>query len=82
MSDKITDWFEAEDNHTRASFDLEEILAFQKEHRVEVLRQEDYQYHCFIDYKQGDGSYAQSFTPLNSMIVGIKQYKNKENADN
>lgn len=72
------DYREAENNWTRAEFNIEEILKFQLEHKVEVIMQEDYQYHCFIDYKKGDGSYAQSFTPLNALMVGIKQYKYKQ----
>lgn len=76
---KIDKWIEDEDNQTRKLFDMEEILDFQKDHKVEILMQDDLQFHCFIDYKKGDGSYAQSLTSLNAMIVGIKQYKNRKN---
>lgn len=69
----------AEDFMTKQLFNLEEILDFQREHKIEVIMQSDLQYHCFIDFKEGDGSYASAFTPLNAMIIGIKQYKNRKN---
>jgi hypothetical protein len=66
---------EDENKIARKLFDLEEIIEFQKLHKVEVLIQPHYQYHCFIDYKEGDGSYASGFTNLGTLIMGIKNYK-------
>lgn len=75
------DYIQAENNWTRAEFNLEEILEFQTKHKVEVLVQSDYQYHCFIDFKEGDGSYAQAFTVLNALMMGIRNYKQKLEED-
>ena len=74
------DWNPAkdEDDWVRQNFDLEEILKFQSEHRVEVLMGGgDYQFCCYIDYKENDGCYYSSLTPLHALVAGIKTYKNK-----
>ena len=65
-----------ENNWVRKNFDLEEILDFQSKHRVEIILGSDYQYECWIDYKEGDGCYGGSLTPLHALITGIKIFNN------
>ena len=73
------DWnpLKDEQDWVRQNFDLEEILEFQSKHKVEILMEADYQYACYIDYKEGLGCYCSSFTPLHALVAGIKTYKNK-----
>lgn len=65
------DYFKEEDNLVRKLFDLEEILLFQSEHDVQILREADWQYMCYID-KKGFGS---GLTAMGALVVGIKQWK-------
>lgn len=75
----MEDYIEEEHQLTRKLFNLEEIIQFTKEHRVEVLLGADYQYMCYIDYKTGDGGWGTSLTPLGALVIGIKQYKENKN---
>jgi hypothetical protein len=50
---------------------LNEIISFQLEHNVEILRGEDYQYLCYIDRK----GYGTSLTPMGALTIGVKQFK-------
>lgn len=67
------DYFTEENKLTKKLFDLDEIIIFQMEHDVQIIRGSDYQYMCYID-KEGYGS---SLTPLGALVIGIKQFKNK-----
>lgn len=48
-----------------------EIDDFCHKHRVEVLRGEDYSYHCYINYKKGEGSWGVGMNCLEALIGGI-----------
>jgi hypothetical protein len=63
-------------DYLKKHFDLEKIYRFTLEHRVEILLQDDCQFHCYIDYKSGDGSqvYGIDIDPLTSMALGISSY--------
>lgn len=64
------DYFEEENKITRRVFDLESAIAFQKEHDVQIIRGEDWQYECWIDKR----CYAIGLTMLGALVFGIKQY--------
>lgn len=68
----MEDHFIEENELTRQLFDLDEILSFQLEHDVQIIRGEDYQYLCYIDKK----GYGVSLTTMGALVVGIKQFKN------
>lgn len=65
------DYIENEYNFVRDNFNLEEILEFQKDHAVEIIRGSDWQYECYIDRK----CYYISLTPLYTLLLAIKTYK-------
>lgn len=73
------DYFEKENELTKQIFDLDEILEFQLQNDVQILRGEDYQYVCFINRK----IYATGFTPMFALIYGIKRFDDisKRNKD-
>ena len=54
-------------------FDLDEILAFQLENDVQIIRGEDYQYMCYINKEV----YATGLTPMFALSYGIKVYKER-----
>ena len=58
---------------------LLEVAEFCVNNRVELLMQDDCQFHCFINYKEGDGSYGIGLNSLDALIAGylafIKQSK-------
>lgn len=56
-------------------FNFDEIFSFIIENKVEVLVQEDYQFHCYINYDGKTGSLDSSLTPLSALVLGIKKYK-------
>jgi len=66
-------YFKEENNIARDLFDLEEILDFQLNHDVQIIRGEDYQYLCYIDKKV----YTSALTPMGALTMGIKIYKEK-----
>lgn len=68
------DYFIEENELIKKLFDLDEILAFQLQHNVEVLRGEDYQYLCYIDRN----GYGTSLTPMGALTIGIKQFKKQQ----
>jgi hypothetical protein len=69
----MSDYFLKEADLTRQMFDLDEILAFQLENDVQVMRGEDYQYMCYIN-----GSvYATGLTPMYALSYGIKCFKDE-----
>ena len=64
-------YIEQEIEFTKSNFNLDEVLEFEKEHKVEIIRGEDYLYCCHIDNK----IYAPSLTSLCALVTGIKIYK-------
>lgn len=64
-------YYEEERELTRKVFDLDQILSFQMEHDVQIIRGEDWQYMCYID----KNAYGSSLTPMAALVFGIKQYK-------
>lgn len=71
------DYIHLENQQSIELFNLHEIIKFQSENKVEVIMQSDFQFYCFINYKEGDSSYAESLTFMNALIMGIKNYKEK-----
>jgi hypothetical protein len=65
------DYYQEEDNFVRNNFDLEDILSFQKENDIQIIRGEDYQYQCYINKE----CYYISLTPLYTLLLGIKHYR-------
>jgi hypothetical protein len=59
------------------TIDIDEILNFCYNHRVEILLQDDMQFHCFIDYPENKSSYGIELDAFTSMIIGIKTYLKK-----
>jgi len=41
---------------------------------IKIVRLEDMQLHCFINYKKGDGSYAHGINAIAVMQQAIKRY--------
>jgi hypothetical protein len=66
------DYFKEENELTKKLFDLDEIINFQMEHDVQIIRESDWQYMCYIDNK-GFGS---GLTTMGALVLGIKQFKN------
>lgn len=67
-------YFKQEDDLTEKLFNLQELIEFQKTHEVQIIRGEDFQYNCYIDGK----CYCNSLTFLNSLVVGVKLFKEYE----
>lgn len=65
------DYIKEEIKLTEKLFDLGEIISFQMEHEVQIIREADWQYMCYID-KKGFGS---GLTTLGALVIGIKQFK-------
>ncbi|NRA92433.1 MAG: hypothetical protein HRU26_07060 [Psychroserpens sp.] len=65
------DYFLEENELTKKLFDLDEILAFQLENEVQIIRGENYQYMCYINKK----GYGTCLTPMGALVIGIKQFK-------
>ena len=65
------DYFKEENELTKKLFDLDEIISFQMEHDVQIIREADWQYMCYID-KKGFGS---GLTTMGALVLGIKQFK-------
>lgn len=60
---------------SKKGFDFDTIFNFCQEHRVEVLLQDDLQYHCIIDYHlEKTGSWAIEMDSFTAFVVGINQY--------
>jgi hypothetical protein len=68
----MADHFQIENEITKTLFNLDEVLEFQLQHDVQIIRGEDYQYMCYIDKK----GYGASLTPLNALVIGIMRFKN------
>ena len=68
---RTQDWLQSEIEETKALFNLEEILSFQINNSVQIVRGEDYMYCAYIN-----GSYYSScITPMLALVIGIKKYK-------
>ena len=52
----------------------EDLIEFQLNHDVQIIRGNDYQYHCFIDKKV----YATGLTTIGSLVYGYKKFKDYE----
>lgn len=62
---------EFENEYVKANFNLDEVIAFQNRHDVQILREADYSYHVYIDKK----AFGTALTPLCALALGIKAYK-------
>ena len=67
-------YIKTEITQTKQFFDLNSILEFQLKNNIEIIRGLDLQYQCLINNK----CYASSLTPLHSLVVGIKRFKDDE----
>lgn len=67
----MEDFLSEENALIRKMFDLDEILSFQLEHDVQIIRGEDYQYQCWIDKE----CYTADLTPMFALVYGIKRFK-------
>lgn len=63
--------FQQEIELTKQYFNLDEILAFQLENDVQVIRGEDYLYMCYIN----KGCYEIGLTPMYALVFGINKFK-------
>jgi hypothetical protein len=70
---KGADYFIEENELTKQMFDLDEILTFQLENDVQIIRGEDYQYMCYINKLV----YATRLTPMFALSYGIKCFKER-----
>lgn len=66
-------YFEEENNLTRKLFNIEDLLKFQLNHDVQIIRGGDFQYDCYINKEV----YYSALTPINALVVGIKIYKER-----
>ena len=69
------DFFKHENNLTKKLFDLDEVIEFQINHDIQIIREADWQYMCYIDKK----GYGSGLTTLGALVNGITQFKNKNN---
>lgn len=67
----MKDFFEEEAKLAKKLFDLDEVLEVQRNHDVQIIRGEDYNYLCYIDKK----GYGVSLTPMLALALGVKQFK-------
>lgn len=65
------DYFKKENELTKKLFNLDEIINFQMEHDIQIIREMDYNYMCYIDKK----GYGSTLTPMGALVIGIKQFK-------
>lgn len=77
MNNNIDEIQQQEYDFLRTNFNLDDIFFFTMKHRVDILFQSDLQYHCYIDFEDGDGSWATAINPLSAMVTGIKSYLNR-----
>lgn len=71
----IEDMLQWEEGLIRKLFDLEELMAFQREHTFVIERGEDYQYYM----RTLEGNFGSSLTPLGALVLGMKQFKKYRN---
>lgn len=68
-------YFKEENELTKKLFNLDEIIEFQMKHDIQIIREADWQYMCYID---GNG-YGSSLTAMCALVTGIKQFKEHMN---
>lgn len=73
------DYHREEIEYWLAQTDQRKVSEFCLQHRVEVLFQADCQFHCFIDYKEGNGSYGIGLTAFGALYQGIHEYNRQKN---
>jgi hypothetical protein len=66
-----------ENKITKEMFNLDEILEFQLENDVQIIRGEDYQYISYINKKV----YSTGLTPMFALCYGIKKFKEQLNKE-
>ena len=69
----MADYYLEEIDETIKIFDLDEILSFQLQHDIQIIRGEDYQYMCYID----GIVYVTALTPMFALTYGIHLFKTK-----
>jgi hypothetical protein len=62
---------EKEHDYVRRHFDLEEVLEMSDKHDIQILREEDYLYHAYIDKH----AFGTASTPMFALVAGIKMFK-------
>lgn len=70
---KQINYFKEENENIRKLFNLEEVLKFQLNHDIQIIRGGDFQYDCYIDKE----NYSSGLTPMGALVFGIKIYKEK-----
>jgi len=65
------DYFKQENELIKNLFDLDEIIRFQMKHDVQIIKESDWQYMCYID-KKGFGS---GLTTMGALVIGIKRFR-------
>ena len=68
------DYFKQENEITKELFDLDDILEFQLKHDIQIIRDEAYQYCCYINGEM----YYIGMTFLGSLVTGVKIYEEYE----
>lgn len=74
----LTEQIEQSNQEVLANTNLQELYQFCKENRVEILLQEDCEYHCFVNYHEGKGSLHSDFNPLIALVFTMNKFKNKK----
>jgi len=72
----MADYRVAENHATKLIFNLDDVLEFQLSHSVQIVREGDYQYMCYIDGK----CYGTGLTPMYTLVYGIKKFKDNDPA--
>lgn len=67
----MKNYFKDENKLTKQLFNLDEILEFQLNNDIQIIRGEDYQYMCYIN----KSVYATGLTPMFALFYGIKCFK-------
>ncbi len=71
----MDDFIREENELVAKYFNLEEVLKFQEDHDIQIVRDAGYVYACIIDYGVGDGIYATALTPMWALTHGIYRFK-------
>lgn len=69
--------FENEIEQVRELFNLEEIVEFQSTHRVEIIKEDHNQYHCYIDCI----NFGAGLTHMGALVFCMKSYKEKAHTE-
>ena len=64
-------FFNLEYADVKELFDLDKILSFTRNHNVQIIRGEDWQFMCYIDGK----CHGTGLTTLGAMVYGISNYE-------